>query len=155
GNVANSCRAVEAASGLGRAGFVNGNQFYAGFQGSSAIVAFKRDFFPRCSDQSLTAAQDTALAVPLPCSDRNGAALACAIAGQPTAGQLGTIDTPGARVFYNPFGGFSGTDSFRYRAVAGGRTSNTATASVTVVPSAPVTPGFVGVDADRDGFFAG
>jgi DNA-binding beta-propeller fold protein YncE len=155
GNLDNSCRRVTAASGNGRAGFVNANQFYAAFQGSSAVVAFKRDFSPRCSDQSLTVAQDTALAVPFACTDRNGDALSFTIAGQPTAGQLGTIDTPGARVFYNPFGGFSGADSFRYRASAGGRGSNTATATLTVVPAPASPPGFVGVDGDRDGFFAG
>jgi DNA-binding beta-propeller fold protein YncE len=155
GNVDNSCREVPAATGLGSAGFVNGNQFYAGFQGSSAVVAFKRDFFPRCADQSLTVAQDTALAVPLACSDRNGDALSFTILGQPTAGQLGAIDAPGARVFYNPFGGFSGTDSFRYRATSGGRASNTATANLTVVAAPAPAPGFVGLDADRDGFFAG
>src|SRR5262249_26303716 len=93
GNLDNSCRAMEAATGLGRARFVNGNQFYAAFQGTSSVVAFKRDFLPRCVDQSLTVAQDTALAVGLACSDRNGDALSFSILGQPTAGQLGTIDT--------------------------------------------------------------
>jgi Big-like domain-containing protein/putative metal-binding protein len=151
-SVDNSCRSVSAATGIGRAGFVNGNQFYAAFLGSSAVVAFKRDFLPRCADQSLTVAADTAFAVPFACSDRNGDALSFTILGQPTAGQLGAVDNPGARVFYNPFGGFSGTDSFRYRASAGGRISNTVTATLTVVPGpAP----FAGVDADRDGFFAG
>ena len=102
-----------------------------------------------------TIAQDTALAVPLACSDRNGDALTFGLVGQPTAGRLGAVDTAGARVFYNPFGGFSGADSFRYSATAGGRTSNTATATLTIVAAPPQPPFAGGLDADRDGFFAG
>jgi hypothetical protein len=96
---------------------------------------------------------ESAVAVPLSCVDRNGDALTLSVAGQPGAGQLGTIDAAGARVFYNPFGGFSGADSFKYRAFAGGQSSNVAVVSLNVAAPSPTGAG--GLDADRDGFFAG
>jgi hypothetical protein len=100
---------------------------------------------------------ETAVAVPLACTDRNGDALTLSVASPPSAGQLGAIDAAAARVFYNPFSGFSGSDSFRYRAFAGGQVSNVATVSLNVaaVPPAPAPGAPAGLDADRDGFFSG
>jgi hypothetical protein len=148
-----ACRAQRAISADGHITFVGADQLYAGFIISGAVHAFKRDFAPRCDDRSASVVQDTAVSVPLTCTDRNGDPFTLAIAGSPTAGQLGAIDSAAARVFYNPFGGFSGADSFKYRAVAGGQASNDATVSLTVTPQ-PATPP-TGRDADRDGFFAG
>ena len=149
-----SCRSNASINAAGAVTFASNDLLYAASPFSSTVVAIKRDFAPRCADQSLAVGFESALAVPLSCTDRNGDALTLSIAGQPNAGQLGAIDTAGARVFYNPFGGFTGADAFKYRAFAGGQTSNTATVSLNVA-AAPPAPGPGGLDADRDGFFAG
>jgi DNA-binding beta-propeller fold protein YncE len=152
--VQGACRSHPAVDSIGGLTFFGSDQLYAGFQTTDAVVLIKRDFAPRCTDQSLAVGFESAVAVPLACVDRNGDALSLSIAGQPSAGQLGAIDTAGARVFYNPFGGFTGADSFKYRAFAGGQTSNTALVSLNVA-AAPPSSGAGGLDADRDGFFAG
>jgi hypothetical protein len=123
-------------------------------QTTDAVVVVKRDFAPRCVDQSLSVGFESAVAAPLACVDRNGDALTLSIASPPSAGQLGAIDAAGARVFYNPFGGFTGADAFKFRAFAGGQTSNTAVVSLEVA-AAPPAPLAGGLDGDRDGFFAG
>jgi DNA-binding beta-propeller fold protein YncE len=152
--VQGACRSNPAVDSIGGLTFFGSDQLYAGFQTTDAVAVIKRDFAPRCADVSLSAAAYTAVAVPLACSDRNGDALSLSIAAQPNAGQLGAIDTAGGRVFYNPFGGFAGADSFRFRASGGGQVSNTATASLNIA-AAVAAPGPGGLDGDRDGFFAG
>jgi DNA-binding beta-propeller fold protein YncE len=147
------CRSSSAISAAGAVTFASDSLLYAASPFASTIVTLKRDFAPRCADQSLTAGFESAVAVPLECSDRNGDALTLQIAAQPSAGQLGAIDAAGARVFYNPFGGFTGADSFKYRAFGGGQTSNTAVVSLQVAAAPPAAPS--GLDGDRDGFFAG
>ena len=149
-----SCPSNAAINAAGAVTFASNDLLYAASPFSSTVVAIKRDFAPRCADQSLAVGFESALALPLSCTDRNGDTVALSIAAQPNAGQLGAIDTAGARVFYNPFGGFTGADAFKYRAFAGGQTSNTATVSLNVA-AAPPAPGPGGLDADRDGFFAG
>jgi DNA-binding beta-propeller fold protein YncE len=151
--VPGACRTNAAVDSLGALTFFGPDQLYASFQTTDAVAVIKRDFAPRCADQSLAVGFESAVAVPLSCVDRNGDALTLSVAGQPAAGQLGTIDAAGARVFYNPFGGFSGADSFKYRAFAGGQSSNVAVVSLNVAAPSPTGAG--GLDADRDGFFAG
>ncbi len=151
--VQGACRSNLAVDSLGALTFFGADQLYAGFQTTDAVAVIKRDFAPRCADQSLAVGFESAVAVPLACADRNGDALTLSIAGQPSAGLLGAIDVPGARVFYNPFGGFTGSDSFKYRAFAGGQTSNTAAVSLQVAGAPASGPG--GLDGDRDGFLAG
>jgi DNA-binding beta-propeller fold protein YncE len=151
--VPGACRVNAAVDSLGAVTFAGPDLLYAGFQTTDAVTVIKRDFAPRCADQSLAVGFESAVAVPLVCSDRNGDPLTLSVTAQPAAGQLGAIDAPAGRVFYNPFGGFSGADSFKYRAFAGGQFSNTAVASLNVSAPAPAAPG--GLDADRDGFFAG
>jgi len=148
--VPGACRVNAAVDSIGALTFSGSNQLYASFQTTDAVVAIKRDFAPRCLDQSLAVGFESAVAVPLACSDRNGDPLSVSVASAPSAGQLGAVDAAGARVFYNPFGGFTGTDSFSYRAVSGGQSSNTAVVSLSVAAPSPS-----GLDGDRDGFFAG
>jgi DNA-binding beta-propeller fold protein YncE len=148
--VPGACRANGAIDSIGALTFFGPDQLYAGFQTTDAVVVIKRDFAPRCADQSLAVGFESAVAVPLACADRNGDPLSVSVAAPPSAGQLGAIDASGARVFYNPFGGFTGADSFSYRASAGGLTSNTAVVSLSVAAAPPS-----GLDGDRDGFFAG
>ena len=51
---------------------------------------------------------------------------------EPVKGTLGAIDNAAGLVFYNPFGGYVGSDSFRFRATASPQSSNVATATLTV-----------------------
>ncbi len=132
-----SCPSNAAINAAGAVTFASNDLLYAASPFSSTVVAIKRDFAPRCADQSLAVGFESALALPLSCTDRNGDTVALSIAAQPNAGQLGAIDTAGARVFYNPFGGFTGADAFKYRAFAGGQTSNTATVSLNLAAAPP------------------
>jgi hypothetical protein len=94
------------------------------------------DAAPVCDDTTQAVVKDQATRVALPCHDRDGDALSIAIAQQPFAGTLGAIDQAGSRVFYNPFAGFTGADSFKFTASGGGVTSAPATASLDVKPPA-------------------
>lgn len=135
---------VTPAAGEGRPEFVDDNRFYSGnYEDTGAIGLFVRDFYPQCQNRSVDVAHNTAKAVDFACADRNGENVTLEIVSPPVSGSLGAIDQGADRVFYNPFAGFSGTDSFSYRGTAGALTSNTATVSLSVAASA--------VDADRDG----
>jgi hypothetical protein len=157
--VAGGCTASSALSANGHVTFGDANSFYAGTQTGNALVTIKRDYAPICPDQSIAVTRDSSIPVAFGCTDRNGDAMSYSIIEAPLAGNLGAIDQPGERVFYNPFGGFVGADAFRYRAFASPQSSNIATASLTVV-APPESPGGgvvlpTGIDADKDGFFAG
>src|SRR3954468_22739022 len=148
-----ACRSQPAAGFNAHVQFASADQLYAAFFVGSAVLAIKRDFAPRCANASLAVPFETALAVPLACADRNGDAFSLSITAPPNAGLLGAIDPVASRVFYNPVARFSGADSFKYQAVAGGQVSNPATVSLSVAAAPPASPG--GLDRDRDGFFAG
>jgi hypothetical protein len=70
--------------------------------------------------------------VPLLCSDVNRDAITIQKVSNPTAGTLGEINQATDSVFYNPFLNFTGSDSFRIRAVARGIASAPATVSLSV-----------------------
>ena len=133
------CHAHPALAGNGQMTFVDDTNFIAGAHSGSAATAVRRDFYPQCQSQAITVTLNLAAAVPLLCGDRNGDALSYAISGSPIAGALGAIDQAGARVFYNPFSGFTGADSVRYQATAAGLTSNEAKMDINVV-APPVPP---------------
>ena len=127
--------------------------------GGGAIVAVKRDFPPICPDRVIEVTRNTSVAVSFNCTDRNGDAMTYTTPTEPVKGTLGAIDNSGGLVFYGPFGDYVGGDSFRFRAFASPQSSNVATAAITVVapvggPPAP-QPNPTGIDADKDGFFAG
>jgi DNA-binding beta-propeller fold protein YncE len=161
------CTLNPAIAGDGHILFADNNVFHVGVYDpnpAGAILTFKRDFPPVCPNHTVSVTRDTSLAVPFDCSDRNGDALTYSIVANPLAGNLGAIDQAAARVFYNPFGGFVGADSFKFRALASPLTSADATVTVNVVPppDTPADPGpsgpvlvAGGIDADHDGFFAG
>jgi DNA-binding beta-propeller fold protein YncE len=130
-----------------------GRRFYvSGRFGVLATVT--RDFAPVCESTTVETTQNTALAIPLNCADANGDAFTLEKAQLPTAGQLGEINA--GSVFFNPFGGFLGTDVFTYRARTPSRDVTGPLASIRVnviLPPAPL-PNPAGLDNDRDGFFA-
>jgi hypothetical protein len=92
---------------------------------------------PSCLDGSATTGSGNPVVVPLNCSDSTGAGVTYAIVSGPADGSLGAIRQSVGEVTYTPNAGFTGTDSFTYRATSVNGTSNTATVSLTVNP-APV-----------------
>ncbi len=91
-----------------------------------------------CQSTTVGVVHNTALNVPLPCSDVNGDPIRFEkVAGTgPSAGFLGEIDQGAARVFYSPFLGFTGGDSFGFRGVTDNR-GGVASAPATIsLPSA-------------------
>ena len=128
------CVFNSAIAGDGRITFAGDNTFHAGvYDGGGAMLTFKRDFPPVCPSQRVDVTRDTSIPVAFGCTDRNGDTLTYAITGNPVAGNLGAIDQAGGRVFYNPFGGFTGADSFKFRATAAPQTSGETTVTLNVV----------------------
>ncbi len=98
---------------------------------------------PVANSQILTASQDTSVAVNLSATDANGDSLSYQVTRQPVNGTLS--GSPPA-LQYTPNPGFTGADSFEFRASDGGLTSPVAVVTLTV-NAAVVTPGgsnFVG-----------
>lgn len=98
-----------------------------------ALVSFKRDLPPECSDATVPVEHDAATPVSLPCSDPNGDAVSVRVVDGPSHG---TFETG----VYTPEPGYSGTDSFTYSASAQGLGSDAATASVVVGEAPPPPP---------------
>jgi len=84
---------------------------------------------PAASSKSASTRQDTAVSIGLAASDKEGNALSYTIVSGPSNGSLsGTAPN----LSYMPALGFSGVDSFTYKANDGAADSNTATVSITV-----------------------
>jgi 6-phosphogluconolactonase (cycloisomerase 2 family) len=101
------------------------------------VATLHFDAAPVCDAGSVTVTAGTPAAIPLHCTDRNGDPLTLEIARAPLTGQLGAIDQSNRRVVYAPSAGFTGDDSFEYRAVGNGTASAPATVSVKVLAGAP------------------
>ena len=129
--VADACRAAPGMSLFGHIRFAGNGLIYAGFFGGDRIAVVKRDFYPVCAGRSVTVRRNRAKAIPLRCTDRNGDAITRSILQPPGAGTLGTIQANG-NVIYSPFSGFTGDDSFSFRATAGGLASAPAAIDLTV-----------------------
>jgi hypothetical protein len=109
---------------------------------------------PTAAAASATTAQDSAVVVTLPASDPDNCELAFSVETQPAHGTLsapsnqacvaGSPDDDSATVIYTPATGFTGTDSFTFKANDGTADSNTATATVTVTPPGNVAPSATG-----------
>ncbi len=122
------CLANAQIAGDGRIVFADNNVFHVGVYRlfpAGALMTFKRDFPPVCAGQTVAVARDTSVAVPFGCSDRNADPITYTLLSNPVAGNLGAIDQAGGRVFYNPFGGFVGADSFKFRAAPPARRRRT------------------------------
>jgi hypothetical protein len=96
------------------------------YTGEGAAVA------PECDDVAVSTAANTAVVVPLTCTDENDNVLTLSIASGPASGTLGSINQTQGAVTYTPNAGFSGTDSFTFRASDGAADSAAATATITV-----------------------
>jgi hypothetical protein len=84
---------------------------------------------PVASNQSVTTAEDTAKAITLTATDADGNALSYSIVASPAHG---TLSGTAPNVTYTPNSGYSGSDSFTFKANDGKADSNTATVSITV-----------------------
>ena len=112
----------------------NGRFVYHTGTTQSILATFQRDLAPQCESKSVTVPHNTPANIGLGCTDVNGDSITLELVQAPFSGQLGTIDQGNRSVFYSPFSGFSGTDSFRYRAVARGAGSSPATVTLNVQP---------------------
>ncbi|MBU1616476.1 MAG: cadherin-like domain-containing protein [Candidatus Margulisbacteria bacterium] len=97
---------------------------------------------PTANDVTTSTASNTSTTVNFSASDPDGNPLTYSIVSNPTHGSLGTVS--GSQVTYTPTTGYTGSDSFTYRANDGTAYSNVATVNITVggsTPPIPPTPG--------------
>ncbi|MGA3008462.1 MAG: choice-of-anchor tandem repeat GloVer-containing protein, partial [Opitutaceae bacterium] len=132
-----------------------------------SITVTKINYSPVASSQLVTAAENIPLSITLVATQANNEPLTYTIASQPAHGTLGGVAPD---LTYTPAINYTGTDTFTFTASCDGMTSNTATITITVLPSS--TPslnviynftgsnnGGVGPDAalvqGSDGYFYG
>jgi hypothetical protein len=155
---AGQCRVVPQLGGEGTVDFPSNVLLdYGGFSSSAAVV-FDRDYAPVCQPTTVSIPNNAAASIAMPCSDINNDAITYSIVSQPSAGALaGSIDQATGSIFYNPFQGYVGADSFTFRATARGVQSNVATATLKVQATSSPPPVIVPscVDNDHDGFCVG
>ncbi|OGC11767.1 hypothetical protein A3K48_04665 [candidate division WOR-1 bacterium RIFOXYA12_FULL_52_29] len=97
---------------------------------------------PTANDVATSTPTNTAVIVNFSASDPDGNPLTYSLVSSPTHGSLGAIS--GNQVTYTPTAGYTGSDSFTYRANDGTAYSNVATVNITVgsaTPPIPPTPG--------------
>lgn len=85
---------------------------------------------PVANPVSATTTQDKPITINLDATDGDGDALTYSIASQPTCGTLSPVS--GNQVTYTPDPGYTGSESFTYKANDGQADSNVATVSITV-----------------------
>jgi hypothetical protein len=122
-----------------------GRAFYVTGNNKNSVVSFDRDFAPTCQAKTADVAFNTSLVVPLTCSDVNADPLTLEIAQQPINGALAAIDQANGAVRYSPSLGYSGPDTFKFRALSRGGTINSAPADVSLTVLGPAQ------DNDKDG----
>ena len=105
--------------------------------GGNRLYSFVTDRAPVCSDLGVGTGHNTAVTIPLDCSDPDGDDVTYEVVSQPARGFVGAVQ--GNTVNYGPLVGTSGGDSFTYRAVAAGVPSDPRTVSVDVA-GAPAAP---------------
>ncbi len=104
---------------------------------------------PVANAQSLTATQGTGLPVTLTATDPESGPLSYAVVTGPTSGALTGV---APNLTYTANAGFTGSDSFTFRANDGALNSNTATVSIAVNVAAPVTVLSANFNAGADSF---
>jgi DNA-binding beta-propeller fold protein YncE len=127
--------------GLGAAYWValsaDGQNAYVAAGGVSAksMAIFGRDRVPACQPVGgVAVGHDKTTSIALSCTDPIGAPTTYSVVTPPAHGTLGTIDQAGAKVSYTPAAGYSGPDSFTYKATARGFDSQPVTVSLDVAP---------------------
>jgi hypothetical protein len=107
----------------------------------TAIIGLKPSTGPAASSQSVSTTEDTPVDVTLNATSPLGLPLTYSVVTPPAHGVL---SGSAPNLTYTPSTGYSGADSFTFRASDGTTNSNTATVSITVRGLAPVTVGTVG-----------
>jgi len=103
--------------------------------GSTGTVTLKSNAPPVTTGQSISVNFNTAQVITLQATDADGDALTYSVVTGPANGSLGAVS--GNSVTYTPATGFSGSDSFTFKANDGKSDSNVSTVSITVNPAAP------------------
>lgn len=93
---------------------------------------------PVAQNQSVTTNQDMPINIQLVATDADSDALIYSIVSNPTNGTLSSFNSATGQVKYMPNSGFSGSDSFTFRANDGSEDSNVAIVSITVNPIIPL-----------------
>jgi VCBS repeat-containing protein len=106
--------------------------------GSVSLTVTSVDDAPQASPVSCATVAGRSVQVALSASDVEGDALTYAVASTPAHG---TATIAGGIATYTPASGFSGTDTFTFRASDGTLTSNAAAATIVVAAYAPETGG--------------
>jgi Tol biopolymer transport system component len=96
-------------------------------------------FPPLCVPTARTVERDTSASVALPCRDLEGDDMELEIVRQPEHGTLGPVNSERGTVEHTPAPGYTGADSFEFRAADSGGSGNTAIAALVVHP--PVVAG--------------
>jgi len=132
----------------------DGHYVYA--TASGRISVLKRDSnSPVCQNVTVDVTHGTVPTLSLPCADEDGDALTYQIINPPTLGSLGALNSPAGTVVYAAPQGQNGTTTFTFKANYTSFATFEAIGSITVnVVGAPVLVP-AGIDADKDGFFAG
>jgi hypothetical protein len=112
----------------------DGNFVYAGASDAQAITWFTRQVAPSCTDGAASIPRDTQGQIALACTDANGDAISRSIVDGPAHGTLSEVDQGNAAVTYTPVPGYTGPDSFTFRATDGRDSSAPATETVNVLP---------------------
>ena len=100
---------------------------------------------PVANNQAVTVFKDTQKSISLTATDPNNNPLTYSIVTQPSHGTLSPTGTGGPGRTYTPAAGYTGPDSFTFRANDGVANSNTATVSINVIvqPNYKYAPGLV------------
>ena len=114
---------------------------YQGFDGGVApdngTISVLVDTKPTCTSGTATVAANSSVQVPVTCADADGDMFTYEL-GAPANG---TVALQGTQYIYTPKAGFTGTDSFTYRAKdTFDLTADNATISVTVTAAPAATP---------------
>jgi 6-phosphogluconolactonase (cycloisomerase 2 family) len=106
---------------------------------SDGLAVLGPQLAPNCLPIRAATVANTARSVVLACSDPNGDKVELTIVKQPRHGRIGGLTRATGSVLYTPFPGYTGADTFTYRATDGMDVSadGTATVRVTLPPKAP------------------
>ena len=115
----------------------DGTSVYVAAVGAAAVAHFRRQVAPVCTNTVTAVPHNEAMTVPLSCSDANGDPITRSIASGPSHGILGPVDQTAGTVSYTPNPGYTGPDSFTFRAADARDTSNTAIADLVVADLLP------------------
>jgi hypothetical protein len=99
---------------------------------------FPSNHAPVAENQNVITNEDTSVTITLSALDIDSDDLTYFITSNPSHGDLSGFDSSTGQVTYSPDSGFSGCDSFTFKAYDGHAYSNIATVSITVTSSVPI-----------------